>query len=108
MKKTVECKYYSPINKITCFCQKQNKEVPRWKCDKKCELHEFEPVAFVVVGVGRCDVCPLVKKTRTPRTGCAFDYYCKAVNDKKIVGYIEWDSEIPPIPDWCPFREEEE
>jgi hypothetical protein len=41
---------------------------------------------------------------RTIGAGYAFDYLCKACGKRKIVGYVEWDSEIPPVPDWCPFR----
>ena len=48
----------------------------------------------------------------------AFDYYCKLTPNKvkcgvhtykisdykKIAGYVEWDSEMPNVPDWCPIR----
>ena len=65
-----------------------------------------------MVGIGRCDECPCVKKTRTPRAGFAFDYYCNACQTlsgpKKITTYVEYDDEIPPVPDWCPFKIKEE
>ena len=32
----------------------------------------------------------------------ATDYYC-GVNGKKIMGYVEYDSEMPPVPNWCPL-----
>lgn len=114
MKQGVLCKYCTPhkdSNKI--FCHLKNCDVEGYECDKDhCSYHSFEPAAMVVVGVGRCDVCPYVKETRTPRAGFAFDYYCNACQTpegpRKITGYIEYDSEIPPVPDWCPFKIKED
>jgi hypothetical protein len=50
-----------------------------------------------------------VKVSHTPGSGYASDYFCPKVKDKKgkpkkIMGYIEWDSEKKPVPDWCPIR----
>jgi hypothetical protein len=50
-----------------------------------------------------CSKCPLVCITRTKGAGYAEDYHCSALN-KKIVGYVEWDSDLVPVPDWCPHR----
>lgn len=110
MKQGVLCKYCKPYEGDTnmIYCQKKNCDVQGYKCTKsECTLHEFKPTAFVVIGVGRCDECPCVKTERTPRAGYAFDYFCKACDGRKIVGYVEWDSEIPEIPDWCPFKAKE-
>jgi hypothetical protein len=35
--------------------------------------------------------------------GYAMDYTC-TLEGKKIMGYIEWPSEIKPVPKWCPIR----
>lgn len=61
----------------------------------------------VWIEVKRCDDCPFHNTTRTIGAGYALDYHCGATSDnKKIVGYVEWDSEIPKEPPkWCPFRE---
>ena len=42
-------------------------------------------------------------KERTAGAGYAFDFFCKAADNRKITGYVEWESEIPPVPSWCPF-----
>lgn len=88
-----------------CYCHKKNCQVQEYKCSI-CELREFAPAAMVPVG--RCDKCPYVKMERTPNAGYAFDYFCKACGDRKIVGYVEYDSEIPPVPGWCPYHIKEE
>lgn len=114
MKKGVLCKYcvpYEDSNNI--YCKLKKCDTPGYKCDKgNCSDHQFAPAVFVSIGVGRCDECPCVKETRTPRAGFAFDYYCNACQTpdgpKKITGYIEYDSEMPPVPDWCPFRRVED
>jgi hypothetical protein len=110
----VKCKFCTGIkdsDKI--YCHPQHKQVERYKCDKNnCKLHRFEPVVEVTVAVGRCDECPFVEVERTINAGYAHDYYCKVANEggkrRKIVGYVEWDSEIPPVPQWCPFRKEKD
>lgn len=56
--------------------------------------------------------CPFIRTQRTPGSGYADDYLCihPKIKIRKIVGYIEWDSELPPIgefPDWCPLFEAE-
>ena len=114
MKRGVLCKHcvpYEDSNKI--YYKLKKCDIEGYKCDKgHCSDHSFEPAAMVVVGVGRCDECPCVKETRTPRAGFAFDYYCNACQTsngpRKITGYIEYDSEMPPVPDWCPFKIKED
>lgn len=115
MKRGVLCEYCTPYkdsNKI--FCHLKNCDVEGYQCHKdRCANHHFEPAAMVVLSVGRCDECPCVEETRTPRAGYAVDYWCRACRDangnpKQIVGYVEWDSEIPPVPDWCPFKIQED
>ena len=105
MKRGVLCKYCTPYkdsNKI--FCHLKNCDVEGYKCDKgHCSYHSFEPAAMVVVGVGRCDECPCVKQTRTPRAGYALDYHCKAIGGKQIDHYVEYDFELRPVHELCPF-----
>lgn len=87
------------------FCTKR-KEFITWphKCSKpECPDCHFPTVAVISINIGRCDECPFHYTKRTPGAGCADDYYCKATNGKKIVGYVEWESEIPSVPTWCPF-----
>lgn len=58
---------------------------------------------YVVDG---CKSCPNRTEARTPGTGFGIDWRCKAVEDRKIRGYIEWPSEEPKdgeFPDWCPL-----
>jgi len=59
--------------------------------------------------------CPYAGKDRTLGAGYAEDYYCKLTPDSKSVhgfkltsGYVEWESEIHPIPIWCPIMSKEE
>ena len=39
----------------------------------------------------------------TPYAGCATDYYCK-ITGIKTSNYVEYDDEINPVPESCPFR----
>lgn len=106
------CIPYKGSNKI--FYHLKNCDVEGYKYDKNnCPNHHFKPTATVVLGIGRCDECPYIEKTSTPRAGFAFDYWCKACldengNPRKIAGYIEYDSGIPPVPSWCPFKIKED
>jgi hypothetical protein len=59
--------------------------------------------------------CPYAGSASTPGAGCAEDYYCKLMPDPKSVhgfkitsGYVEWLSEIHPIPLWCPIMSVED
>ena len=56
--------------------------------------------------IEKCDKCPFVQLERTQGAGYAHDYWCTKTMDKRklIVGYVEWDSEIPEVPEWCPCK----
>ena len=102
MKRQVECIHCQHTeNEDIHFCNKTKKEVKSYKCSKgNCKYCEFKPLA--AIPIGRCDECPLVEVRRTMGAGDAYDYFCGKTKDK-IVGYVEWDCEIPPVPLWCPF-----
>lgn len=53
--------------------------------------------------IEKCNKCPFVKTELTFGAGYAMDYICTKTN-KRIVGYVEWDSEIPEVPEWCPCK----
>jgi hypothetical protein len=60
---------------------------------------------YVIYKIHNCKECPNRTTERTIGAGYAFDWLCKAKNNKKIAEYIEWTSEEPKeIPDWCPLR----
>lgn len=97
-----KCKYLEFTNTDERYCKKHNKHIYRHECNN-CEDKKFETAAFVIIGVGRCDECPLHFTERTPSAGFALDYFCRAKDNKEICHYIEYDSEIPEVPEWCPF-----
>ena len=100
----VTCKYRANIEEQI-YCKKKQKFVKHsFECSKnRCEDCEFPTLAIINIPVGRCDECPFHYIDYTRGAGCANDYFCKAANGKKIAGYVEWESEIPPVPAWCPF-----
>lgn len=71
-----------------------------------------------------CRYCPFAKTERTQGAGYAEDYYCIAkssplglfsanktsqskstsVSNIRIAGYVEWDSDLPTPPEWCPLK----
>lgn len=108
----VLCKYNSKReekigHQTHVFCNKKKEWIPVYKCGKQhCAEHEFYASVLVAIPVGRCDECPYHTTKATPGAGFADDYYCKKTG-KIITTYVEWDSEIPPVPDWCPYREKE-
>jgi hypothetical protein len=51
--------------------------------------------------------CPMLGSEPTKGAGCATDYYCMLAN-KPIAGYVEWESEMPEVPEWCPLRSDKE
>jgi len=65
---------------------------------------------------GKNDInCPYAGSARTMGAGFAEDYFCKLMPDLKsdhgykgTSGYVEWGSEIRPIPLWCPIMTVEE
>jgi len=58
---------------------------------------------LIQLTINTCAECPKVKVERTFRAGYALDYYCKLLH-RKIMGYIEWPSEMRPPPQDCPIR----
>lgn len=58
----------------------------------------------VFVEIKKCDECPFVEIDRTEGAGYAVDYFCKKSNGRKIAGYVEYQREIPDVPNWCPFK----
>lgn len=107
MKSEVVCKHRVEIGE-NIFCNKHKTFIDKhfaYKCSKgQCKDCEFPTLAVITINIGRCDECPYCDTERTMGAGYAFDYFCKASKKKKkIVGYVEYDSEIPPVPAWCPF-----
>lgn len=53
-----------------------------------------------------CVGCPHVRIKPCQYSPIADDYHCGATpDDKKIAGYVEWESELPKEPpEWCPLR----
>lgn len=62
----------------------------------------------VVMKIFSCLQCPHCSCLRTPDAGDAYDYLCNKINPHKIIAYyVEYAGEFPKeIPDWCPFRKE--
>lgn len=58
----------------------------------------------ILMALDCCNKCPNVIENRTPDAGYAFDYFCSAKDNKKIMGYVEYDSELAEVPNWCPYR----
>jgi hypothetical protein len=58
----------------------------------------------IELDLDNCVECYYCESKRTENAGCATDYFCKKAN-LKIMGYIEYPSEIEPIPRWCPCLE---
>jgi hypothetical protein len=58
----------------------------------------------LIYDIDNCSRCPL-HRTQPLITSDSWehasDYYCGS-NGKKIAGYIEWESDMPNIPNWCP------
>lgn len=46
--------------------------------------------------------CPYCYVERTPGTGYAVDHFCRLTNNKTS-GYVEWESDINPVPNSCPL-----
>lgn len=77
----------------------------------------------IKLNINKCDDCPNCKVTRLCTEDSwehAEDYWCKLVPAKPmneqgrenlpyklIRGYVEWNSEIPEPPVWCPLVSEE-
>lgn len=61
---------------------------------------------FIGFEIEKCDECPFVQLERTQGAGYAHDYWCTKTMGKRkfIVGYVEYPSEIPEVPEWCPCK----
>ena len=104
----VICKYRKDIDESNIFCEKIKEQMKSCYCTQgHCKSCEFPTVAEIKISVGRCDQCPMCETNRTIGAGYALDYFCKAKNGERIAHYIEYDFEIPPVPEWCPFRKED-
>lgn len=64
------------------------------------------PTATIVVKyeLKDCSKCPMVISKRTVGAGYALDYHCSAVDNKRVMYYVEWDKDMNPVPEWCPYR----
>lgn len=105
MKPRVICKYREDITEHKIFCHKTHNLITQpYKCCKdECKYCDFPTLAKVTIEVGRCDECPFCNTRRTMGAGEAFDYLCGKMNNKQINGYVEYMSELGPVPKWCPF-----
>lgn len=59
------------------------------------------------LSIENCLECPYCKSKRHWTADSwehAEDYFCNLKNEKPIATYIEWPSEMPEVPDWCPIR----
>ena len=67
-------------------------------------------MAIIGIEIEKCNKCPYVY-TEPVLTGDSWDHmedYICTQNNQKIAGCVEWPSEIPPVPDWCPIRIKQE
>ena len=76
-------------------------------------------MATITMEVKKCSECPKCKVTRLYTEDSwehADDYWCTATPAESITkqgrsalpfrlikGYVEWASEIPDVPEWCPL-----
>ena len=58
---------------------------------------------FIGFEIKKCEECPFLRLERTQGAGYAHDYWCSKIN-RKIAGYVEYPSEIPEVPEWCPCK----
>jgi hypothetical protein len=64
--------------------------------------------------MGNGVTCPYSDTERTHGAGFALDYLCKLVPEnnehgfRKTSGYVEWESDVNPVPEWCPLRADRE
>ena len=61
--------------------------------------------------VNKCNECPY-HITKPQYTIDSWEhpegYFCSKKDNRPIAEYIEWESELPPIPEWCPFKNKKE
>lgn len=52
-----------------------------------------------------CRECPFHTYGGSSPYGDAYDLYCENSKKPRIIQeYIEYESEVPPVPDWCPIK----
>ena len=104
-KPMVCCKYRRDLEDGRIYCGKNGNFLHQpYLCSKEhCDDCEYPVLAEVIIKVARCDECPYCKTKRTMGAGDAYDYLCGAKRNKLITGYVEYMSELGPVPDWCPF-----
>lgn len=59
-------------------------------------------MARILLTIEKCTSCPYCNSEKIPGS-LAVNYFC-SIDNKKIAGYVEWDSEIPKVPFWCKCR----
>jgi hypothetical protein len=48
--------------------------------------------------------CPFVEEKLTKGYGYAVDYMCGKCDNRVTSVYVEWDSDVNPVPNWCPLK----
>ena len=56
----------------------------------------------LTLDIKKCTKCHFVESHRTKGAGFALDYFCTEKDNREIAGYVEWDSDMPLVPEWCP------
>lgn len=59
-------------------------------------------MAFILLNLKDCRKCPHCGSKLTKGYGYAMDYFCLEYGDKISSGYVEWESDVNTIPEWCP------
>lgn len=63
-------------------------------------------MAKIYLEIDKCSQCPF-HYTVPVDTGDSWDHmedYMCSKGNKKIAGAVEWPSEIPVVPEWCPIK----
>jgi hypothetical protein len=63
-------------------------------------------MAKLLIEIDKCYECPFVKCERA-YTPDSFEYewnYKCGRNDETIATYIEYNREMPEVPNWCPIK----
>jgi len=62
----------------------------------------------ITLEIKTCRECPFFEEKRCYTSDSwelAHDWFCKASDNKKIAGYVNWSEEKDvEIPEWCPAR----
>ncbi len=61
----------------------------------------------IALDIKDCRGCPHMRSERTEGAGYALDFHCRLTGNL-ICGYVEYESEVKPVPDDCPIRIVEE